>query len=193
MNYMMPFTRMVDKTGAIPNASVQMTRRLSDMRGFYADAAAEEALAKENPLVYEVFYGAEFPEVEGQLGYCTTIIYPGKVGDEYFMTKGHFHAKIDRAETYFCLSGEGHLILMTPEGETNAQAMTPGAMAFVPPYWGHRTMNTGSENFVFLAVYPADAGYNYGVIAEQGFASIIVERGGKPTVIPNPRFKGLPK
>jgi glucose-6-phosphate isomerase len=40
---------------------------------------------------------------------------------------------------------------------------------------------------VFLAVFPADAGYDYRTIADQGFASIVVERDGKPAVIPNPR------
>jgi glucose-6-phosphate isomerase len=105
------------------------------------------------------------------------------------MTKGHFHKLIDRAEVYFCLQGEGRLILQTPEGEGDIQTMRPGSVSYIPPYWAHRTANVGSERFVFFSVFPADAGYNYGAIAEQGFPSIIVERGGKPAVEANPRFK----
>jgi glucose-6-phosphate isomerase len=187
-DYMPPFTSTVDlQSGMITNAATVLSRRLADMRGLYADVQAEAALAVSNPLVYEVYYGANSPQVEGQLEYCTTVLYPGKVGDEYFMTKGHYHAKGDRAEVYYGLQGEGYLLLQTPEGEVNVQVMTPGVAAYVPPYWGHRTMNVGSKNFVFLAVFPADAGYDYRTIADEGFASIVVEREGKPAVIANPR------
>lgn len=189
-DYMLPFTSKVDlQSGKITDAATIATRRLADMRGLYADQDAEAALVGSNPLIYEVFYGANTPEVEGQLSYCTTVIYPGKVGDEYFMTKGHYHAKGDRAELYYGLQGEGYLLSQTPEGEVNVQPMKPGVAAYVPPYWGHRTINVGTANFVFLAVFPADAGYDYKTIAEQGFASIVVERSGQPTVIPNPRYR----
>jgi glucose-6-phosphate isomerase len=190
-DYMLPFTRTLNlEQGDYLAAQTVQTRRLVDMRGFYADVAAEEALAAENPLIYEVFYAGVTPEEVGQLSFCTTILYPGKVGDEYYMTKGHFHAKADRGEVYHGLIGEGMLISQTPDGKIDVQVMKPGVTAYVPPYWAHRTVNTGSGNFAFLAIYPSDAGYNYGIIAEQGFASIIVERDGQPTVIPNPRHKG---
>jgi glucose-6-phosphate isomerase len=68
--------------------------------------------------------------------------------------------------------------------------MIPGAASYVPPYWGHRTINTGSVPFVFFACYPAEAGYDYGRIAESGFASLIVERDGEMQAVPNPRFAG---
>jgi len=187
-DYMPPFTSTVDlQSCTITNVATTLSRRLADMRGLYADAQAEAALAASNPLIYEVHYAANIPEEAGQLSYCTTVLYPGKVGDEYFMTKGHYHAKGDRAEVYYGLQGEGCLLLQTPEGEVNFQVMKPGVAAYVPPYWGHRTMNVGAVNFVFLAVFPADAGYDYKTIADEGFASIVVERDGKPAVIANPR------
>jgi glucose-6-phosphate isomerase len=142
-----------------------------------------------NPLVYEVHEATNNPAAPGQLRYSTTIIHPGKVGDEYFFTKGHYHALGDRAELYFGLLGEGCLLLQTPEGVVNAQHMTPGVAAYVPPYWGHRTINVGEANFVFLACYPADAGYDYATIAEKGFAQILVERDGKPQLVANPKWK----
>jgi glucose-6-phosphate isomerase, archaeal len=188
-DYMTPFTRTVNlQDGTIPDAVAVLERRLSDMKGLYADPAAEAALLAEDPLIYQVYNATDTPHVAGQLLYSTTVIRPGKVGDEYFMTKGHYHAQGDRAELYYGLLGEGYLLLQTPEGEISLQKLTPGAAAYVPPYWGHRTINTGSENFVFLAVYPADAGYDYKTIAERGFASILVERDGQPELIDNPRY-----
>jgi len=189
MTYMTPFTTWVDlKDGTIPNATMVQTQRLSDMRGLFADRQAEAALLAQNPVIYRVYNATNNAKEEGQLLYSTTVIYPGEVGDEYFMTKGHYHAKGDRAELYYCLQGEGYLLLQTPEGEINAQAMAPGAASYVPPYWGHRTVNTGLSNFVFLAVFPADAGYDYKTIAERGFAALIVAKNGQAQVVPNPNY-----
>jgi glucose-6-phosphate isomerase len=190
MQYLTPFTKLIDfRTGVIPDAYTVMKRHLSDMRGLYADAAAEAALAESNPLIYEVHEATDIPEEDGQLRYSTTIIYPGKVGDEFYMTKGHYHARAETAELYIGLAGVGYLILQTPEGEVNLQKMTPGAASYVPPYWGHRTINIGRENFVFMACYNSNAGYNYGAIAESGFGQLVVERDGQVVAVPNPKFK----
>lgn len=184
-----PFSRIIDlASGHIRDVQNVSYRHLSDMRGWYANADAEAALIQENPLIYEVHYGYDAPSVDGQLGFGTTILYPGKIGDEYYMTKGHFHRKADRAEIYFGLSGEGELLLQTRDGATTVQHITPGVVAYIPSFQAHRTINTGSENFVFLSVYPADAGNDYESIAELGFAALLVERDGKPQVIPNQRY-----
>ena len=189
LNYMLPFTRTVDlRSGTIPDAPVVQTRRISDLKGLFVDKAAEAALLAENPIVYQVYEATQNPEMMGHLRYSTTVIHPGKVGEEFFMTKGHYHALGDRTEFYYGLMGEGYLLLQTPNGEINAQRVTPGAMVYVPPYWGHRSMNTGKDNFVLLAVYPADAGYDYRTIAKQGFAAIVIERNHKPEIVPNPYF-----
>lgn len=188
--YLDPLTRRVDlATGKIHDAHMVAERRIRDMTGLYADRGAEDELREENPLVYEVFEATALPKEDGHLLFSTTVIRPGRVGDEYFMTKGHFHSRADRAELYFGLAGNGILLLQTPEGKVDAQEMTPGAASYVPPYWGHRTINTGDENFVFLAVYPADAGYDYGTIADDGFAEIVVAADGGPKRIANPHFR----
>jgi glucose-6-phosphate isomerase, archaeal len=190
MTYLQPFTRMLDFTsGKFLDPAVVQRRHLADLQGLFADPQAETALMASNPLLYEVYEATDNPIEAGQLRYSTTIIYPGKVGDEYYMTKGHYHAKGECAELYFGLQGEGLLLLQTPEGEINAQPMTPGAAAYVPPFWGHRTINVGTQNFVFFACYPAEAGYDYQRIAEKGFASLVVERNGTMQLVPNPRWK----
>ena len=188
--YMTPFTTMINLTnGVIPNAVAVQKRYLHDLEGLFADSIAEDALMINNPLLYEVHEATENPMVEGQLRYSTTTIYPGKVGDEYYFTKGHYHAIGNRAELYMGLAGEGYLLLMTPDGTINIQHMTPGAMSYVPPFWAHRTINVGKENFVFFACYPSDAGYDYTSIADKGFSQIVVERDGKPTLVPNPKWE----
>ncbi len=188
MTYQTPFSKTLELgTSKFKDPLLVQKRFLSDMAGLYADSTAEQALVSENPLIYEVSLAHDGGSNEGELGYSTTLIYPGKVGSEYFMTKGHYHAKGDRAELYYCLEGEGYLLMQTPEGKVNAQKMTAGVGAYVPPYWGHRTINTGNKTFIFLAVYPADAGYDYGSIIEKGFAEIMVEKDGKASLTPNPK------
>lgn len=190
IEYMNPFLTQIDlATGMITDAPIVQHRNLSDMRGFYADGDAEEALSGANPLIYSVYYGWNAPEIEGQLGYCTTVIYPGQVGGEFFMTKGHYHAKLDRAEIYYGLSGTGILLMMTPEGRVETREMRAGTVAYVPPYWAHRTINVGGDNFAFFAIFPADAGYDYGTIARDGFAEIVVERDGAPVRVANPNYQ----
>jgi glucose-6-phosphate isomerase, archaeal len=46
----------------------------------------------------------------------------------------------------------------------------------------------GEEPLVFFAVYPADAGYDYGTIEREGFPVLVVSGEGGPEVIPNPRY-----
>jgi len=46
----------------------------------------------------------------GELLHGTSIVHPGKVGNEYFMTKGHFHSVLDTAEVYYVLQGRGMMV-----------------------------------------------------------------------------------
>jgi glucose-6-phosphate isomerase len=41
---------------------------------------------------------------------------------------------------------------------------------YVPPGWAHRTVNTGDDDLIFLAVYFGDAGHDYAAIEDSGFA-----------------------
>jgi len=166
-----PFSLMLDfRSGALEPHTSRTERHLSSMKAAYADQEAFSRLVeKDDPLVYEVLqYDA--PEETGHLICCTTILYPGTVGAEYFMTKGHYHAVRDTGEFYLGLSGHGHLLQMTEQGEQSAFPMSPGTIGYVPPYWAHRTVNTGDEPFVFLAIYPGQAGHDYGTIEQTGFA-----------------------
>jgi len=166
-----PFALMLDyQSGALDPYTSRTVRRVSDMLGAYADLAAAEQLVEDgDPIVYEVLQ-YDVPEEVGQLICCTTVLHPGTVGDEHFMTKGHYHSVRDTGEVYLGLSGEGYLLLVTEEGGQSMTPMRPGTVAYVPPKWAHRTVNIGPEPFVFFAVYPGQAGHDYGTIERTGFA-----------------------
>lgn len=185
-----PFACEIEtRTGALHPCEQVLRRTLRDIGAIFADQeAVQRILSTEGDrLVYEV-YVAEVPERRGHLPYCTTIIYPGQVGDEYHMTKGHYHKKRDRAEVYLGLSGEGYLLLQNEAGDVRVVEMKEGIVAYVPPGWAHRTANTGDVPFVFFAVYPGDAGHDYGTIEAVGFAKILVAQAGQPVLKDNPRW-----
>ncbi|BAA31083.1 192aa long hypothetical protein [Pyrococcus horikoshii OT3] len=187
--YKEPLGVKVDFESGVIEGAKKLVRRLSDMKGYFLDEETwRELVEREDPVVYEV-YAVEQEEKEGDLNFATTVLYPGKVGKEFFFTKGHFHAKRDRAEVYIALKGKGGMLLQTPEGEARWIPMEPGTVVYVPPYWAHRTVNTGDEPFIFLAIYPADAGHDYGTIAEKGFSKIVIEENGEVKVVDNPRWK----
>lgn len=165
-------------------------RRLSGMRGMFADAEAERALIEQSdPLIYE-FHSLPAPSRSGDLAFGCSIVYPGKVGDEYYMTKGHFHTILETAEVYYCLSGEGYMMMENPEGDWQCLEMRAGKAVYVPGRYAHRSICVGrDEPLVTFFVFRADAGHNYGTIEEKGYRKLLVERDGKPTVIDNPKWQ----
>ncbi len=184
-----PFTFTLNQATACIEDVAPIVRRLSSLRGQFLDQPAfEAALAQGDPELYQV-YAVDRPGVAGELSSGLTILHPGKVGDEYFMTKGHFHAVLETGEVYYSLRGRGMMVMETPEGEAHVAEMTPGAVVYVPPRWAHRSVNVdATDDLVFFWVYPANAGHDYGSIERQGFRKLVVEQEGAPTVVDNPRW-----
>jgi len=165
-------------------------RMLSDMEGMYLDNNKLKEMLNTGDIVLYEFYDLGMPENPGELAYGTTILYPGKVGDEYFMTKGHFHAKIDTAEIYYCIKGHGYLLMENPEGDLEFQEMKPGSSVYVPPRFAHRSINiSNNEPLIMFFAFRADAGHDYKTIETKGFRKLIIERDGEPEIIDNPRWK----
>ena len=177
-------------TGMCDSGRMQATRRyVSNMAAQFNDrAAAEEIVKNGDQLLYEFYELNQIPETDGDLKFGTSILYPGKVGDEYFMTKGHFHTLLATAEVYYTLSGSGAMMMETPEGEVSLVEMKPGGALYVPPRWAHRTINTGDVPMVSFFVFRSDAGHDYGTIEQKGYRKLLVEREGKPVMIDNPRW-----
>jgi glucose-6-phosphate isomerase len=158
-------------------------RRMSDLKDIFSDKGALEQMPS-NQIVYEVESYLPVPQnTTGGLFFGITHIHPGTVGDEYFMTKGHFHKIMDRAEFYWCIEGEGMLILMDQDRNTWAEKMYPGSLHYINGYTAHRTANTGSNILVFGACWPADAGHDYKTISIHGFSKILINQNGIPALV----------
>jgi glucose-6-phosphate isomerase len=174
-------------TGIITQATAHYQKRLSDLRGFFFDAAdLERRIREENdPLCYEN-YAFNQSQAEGDIFFGTTIIYSGKVGSEYHLTRGHYHSKRDHAETYQALSGSGLVLFEQEDGTTRSAELTPGKVTYIPPYWAHRSINTGAVPLVFLWTCSVEAGHDYSALGSRGMRQMVVERDGVPTIEDRP-------
>ncbi len=167
-------------------------RYLSEMKEMYFDTRAVEKILENNdPLIYE-FHELGCPERAGDLAFGTTIVYPGKVGKEYYMTKGHFHTVLDTAEVYYTLAGEGYMVMENPEGDTLEIPLSKNQAVYVPRRYAHRTVNTGNEPLLLFYTFAADAGHDYGTIETKGYHKLILEENGRAVVADNQKWKVSP-
>lgn len=189
---MVPLARLFSlfdpDTGAIDGCPI-VARRLSDLAGIFADGPAYgERLKTSDPVVYTVS-AFDAAEGEGQLHCGLGVISPGRVGNEYFMTRGHLHARRETAEIYVGLRGTGLMLMQREDGSHEHSAdLLPNGMVYVPGFTAHRTINTGNDPLVYLGVYPADAGHDYEAVRKTNFRSVVIMKNGAPVIIPRDAF-----
>ncbi len=180
------------KTGAMANATGRYEKQFRDLDGLYGDTAAFEAMRGKwnDRVVYDV---SEFRprETPGDLIFGVTRMSPGKVGDEFFVTRGHIHRNADRPEIYYGQKGRGLMLMESPSGEVRVVSVEPMTVCYVPPFWIHRSVNVGSEDLVMLFCYPSDSGQDYEIIARSGGMRVrIVDDGnGDWKQVDNPSWR----
>lgn len=177
-----------DPETGLSKAAEPSKRYLSQMKGMFSDtAAADKILEGSDPVLYE-WFELGCPERAGDLAFGVTILNPGKVGNEYYMTKGHFHTQLETAEVYYVFQGDGFMVMENPEGDTIEMPLTKGQTVYVPRRYAHRMVNTGGWPLITFFVFAADAGHDYGTIETKGYHKMVVEKDGKPVVVPNPKW-----
>ena len=172
------------ETGALTGAEVKESRRtIAGLAGYFRDELARAAMDQDR-LAYRV--QAYEPRPEGERGAvccATTFLEPGLVGDEYFLTRGHFHVNEDCPELEVTISGTGLLLLMATDRRTWTEPMQTGTVHHVPPGTAHRVANTGDEPLVFVSYWPSETGHDYRRIVERGFGARVRRIDGQPTVV----------
>jgi glucose-6-phosphate isomerase, archaeal len=173
-------------TGKLTGDKIILQKRtIADLKGVFVDEEARLSMDQQQ-LAYEVELFLPVEEgTPGGLYFGNTTIYPGKVGNEYLMTKGHFHANTDRNEYYLGVRGNGYLLFMNTEREAWVEKMAPGSLHYIGANLAHRVINTGNEPLTFLASWPADSGHDYESIQKNGFSLRIMEENNNPVLIKN--------
>ncbi len=172
------------KTGELTgDGVVETVRTIDDLKGLFADEAARCALGQSR-IAYRVQAYEPRPEgTPGAVCCATTFLEPGSVGDEYLMTRGHFHLNEDRPEMEVTISGDGMLVLMSEGRVTRAEPMRAGSVHHVPPRTAHRVANTGSEPLVFVSYWASETGHDYATIREHGFSARLRRMDGDPKLV----------
>jgi glucose-6-phosphate isomerase len=81
---------------------------------------------------------------------CMNMLFPGKINDEFKMTRGHFH---NVEEVYIVLKGKGNFIL-----KDKKTSIRKGDLITIPKNVWHRTVNTGKEKLIFLTIFKKHEG-----------------------------------
>lgn len=171
-------------SGCLSGDGIQESvKTLGQLAGLFHDQSAWRSMDPSMEVYRVQFWKPAQDGKEGGLFWGTTVLQPGQVGDEYFMTHGHFHAIRDRAEYYATLRGTGALLMMEENGNTWSQTMTPGTVHYIPGCIAHRVSNTATEPLVFSACWPSDAGHDYTIIRTRGFGKRMVTRAGVPCLV----------
>jgi len=161
--------------GALAGGNSRYEKALGDLGGVYRDQLAYRAAldADDGEPAYWV-ESSTLDEDDGALTVGVSSVRPGRIGDEFAMTRGHIHARHDCAELYYGLSGHGVMLMETLDGESRAVEITPGVAIHVPGRWIHRSVNVGAELLTTLFCYPTTAGQDYDVIGEAGGMRMLV-------------------
>lgn len=189
---MQKYSFLLDHQLATIAGQPRVERYLRDLEGLFADSLAYSQYSHQaNPLVYSVS-SVESANQEGDLHFGLGCIQPGRVGAEYFMTRGHLHTWREAAEVYMGLQGKGLMLLEEESGQRLwSEPLEANQVVYVPGGVAHRTVNIGTTPLIYLGIYPAQAGHDYQSIAERNFAQVVVEINNQPTVLLRHHWLGL--
>jgi glucose-6-phosphate isomerase len=173
------------ESGGLSGRTGRYEKHLSELAGLYADAAHYDAAVRAGDRVVYSVEDYRPSAANGDLCFGITHMQPGRIGQEFFMTRGHIHAVANRPETYRGELGRGVMLMESPDGQVVILNVTPGATLYVPPYWIHRSVNTGAEPLVMTFAYPADSGQDYGIIARSNGmrVRVVADGDGWKTVV----------
>ena len=133
------------------------TITLADMKKAY-----KNNLQTNNPIIYQTFI-KKFPPI--QLG--LTVINAGTINKEFFMTRGHIHAK-KTPEFYILLEGKG-ILLMQKADKPKVIDLKKGEVVLIPEGYAHRLINNGKKKLKVLTIYHEDSKPNYNVEFKKRF------------------------
>jgi glucose-6-phosphate isomerase, archaeal len=183
-------------SGKLRGASNRYIKTFRDLAGLYEDEAAFARLVAEkgDAAAYEVTDYKPSAE-SGDMIIGVTRMEPGRVGQEYYMTRGHIHARPNRPEMYYGEAGHGVMLLESPAGDIRTVEIRPRSMCYVPPFWIHRSVNVGNDVLVMTFAYPADSGQDYDIIAKAGGMRrrIVTDGGGGWKAADNRHYRPRPE
>lgn len=132
--------------------------------------------------------------------YDLTVVSCGSIGKEYIKTLGHYHPKAPASqysypEVYEVLYGIAHYIIQTTGDDIRfakdvaVVRALPGQKVFIPPDYGHVTVNPGGTPLVMSNLVERGFSSDYSAyIALKGAAVYEISENGVPGFVNNQRY-----
>lgn len=136
----------------------KVLRKYSDMKESYLEKI------NSNPLIYTLYIKNYLTFFSG-----LTVIEPGKIKNEFFMTKGHKH-KPAAEEIYMLISGKGKLIIQDTK-KLKSFDLKKNKVYAIPKNSAHRLVNTGKQKLEVLTIYPKGLKNDYSIKFKKRFFS----------------------
>lgn len=168
-----PFQLKVNPSGELEGADQEKIVYYRDMNDYYSEKNLFNKLGEKE--IYRVFL-KNVPAVPGELLQCTTVINPGVVNSEFFMTRGHIHKNRECCEIYHGIQGRG-LLLLQNEYEVKTFLIEPKISIYIPGSWAHRVINISDDPLVFYSIWPGNSGYDYEYIKNHPFKNRVFKNG----------------
>ena len=134
------------------------------------------------------------------LRYDITVIPPARLGKEYVKTKGHYHPKapnfdVSYPEIYQVLEGEAVYLLQNAEkggrvADVVVVVAEKGDIVFVPPDYGHITVNRSDKVLKMANWVCSDFSSLYEPVRQFGGGAYFLLESG---VVRNPNYCFVPK
>ena len=137
--------------------------------------------------------------IRGEAGQNVTILTPGKNGNEFNKTYGHFHT-YQGIEIYHIVYGQGVLVMQRNDEEGEAKefkvvGVRSGSVIEMPVGYGHCLINVGKTYLVTIDNSPNDPKvHNFEPVKQKhGFAYYIIDKKGEIGFEANPNYNIHPQ
>lgn len=132
-------------------------KKIGELEGYFSDRKEWLKSSGNDDVVYEVFT-KNFSPLKMNL----TMINPGRIGKEFYMTRGHVHGN-ETPEFYVLLEGKGSLLMKMKRKRLETVRLKKGEIVLVPEGCAHRLVNTGRKKLKVLTVFHEDSRPDYEV------------------------------
>src|SRR5690349_14281991 len=119
--------RLDFKTGRFDESKPTSVRTVQDLQEIWQSPPDPDDIR----VVYRTYGMPGADQETPELLYASTVIEPGEVHGECFMTRGHFHIKPERGEWMITLSGVGALVLRDRDGKAWTEETQPGSVHLI--------------------------------------------------------------
>ena len=126
------------------------------------------------------------------------IMPPGKIGDEFVKTAGHYH--LSYPEMYFILYGRAYILMQSynenPKVLKSVHLTEAGAgeQIFIPRDFGHNTTNVFNEPLLFATLVDENVVDDYESYKNmRGASHYFLDNGNLVDIVKNPNYDSVPE